>query len=447
MSNYRSDNSDSDAAASLPSVNVRFLAPDVEQLRTELIRLLKAKQLDSGRLVKLVQPYKDDVVQKALPYVMKRLIDKKDKDQSRAAVLREAIQDLETKHDFRFNWNPLYQCFLKGRPIPQRTTEADLTSIKAFFGDNYREELDLGAFRGQDESKCSKLRELKPLTALVEQLNLDKDEIIKYILAVRDARLQQKRRGRLSTVTGGDLQLVKEELQSLVWTTLKRPRSSVSASFTKRTPLSRKFIDDEASEAEDVGQQNSDQEVVVGTTQTEEDRELSPTLRSPSSNLARPTISIRSRQVANIVDSTDPPPKDRLSPEEKNRTAHKVPKGAFDLWRLRSLTFGPPVGTVPFAGWNDSAYVHGHTGSGQFIYDDESGSISATRLVGFHDPMKRQYGNDYLNSWIVLPNATFNLQGITWIALTQMLSNRQIESMDGNLSRRATGEIGLAQDL
>lgn len=232
-----SQHSDSDAASGSASVNIRFLAPEVEELREELIRLLKAKQLDSKRLVQLVQPYKDEVVQKALPYVMKRLIDKQDEDQTRATVLREAIQTLESAHNFRFNWNPLYQCFLEGRPVPQRTTEADLAAIKAFFGDNYREELDMGAFRGQDELKCSKLRELKPLTVLMEQLNLEKEEVKEYIFAVRDVRLEQKRRGRLSTVTGGDLQLVKEELQRLVWTTLKRPRNAVSASFAKRSKL------------------------------------------------------------------------------------------------------------------------------------------------------------------------------------------------------------------
>ena len=59
------------------------------------------------------------------------------------------------------------------------------------------------------------------------------------------ALLQQKRRGRLGTVTGGDLQLVKEELQNLAWTTLKRPRTSFSAPLAKKAKLlSKEFIED-----------------------------------------------------------------------------------------------------------------------------------------------------------------------------------------------------------
>ena len=284
MCDSSSEHSDSEAGPESVRPNIRFLPPDVDKLRSELINLLKRKQLDSQHFIALVQPYGDEVVQKALPYVMKRLIEKKDKDQTRAAVLREAIQNLENDHDFRFNWNPLYESFLKGRPIPKRTTEADLSCVKAFFGDNYRKELELGTFRGDDEAKCSKLRELKPLVLLVEQLNLEVGEVKAYILAVRDARLQQKRRGRLGTVTGGDLQLVKEELQNLAWTTLKRPRTSFSAPLAKKAKLlSKEFIEDSMDDSDDIHENDgNDDHTDDGGDQDEPSIQSQPLGREPT---------------------------------------------------------------------------------------------------------------------------------------------------------------------
>lgn len=449
MSDSSSEHSDSDAVSGTPFANVRFLSPDVERLRAELIKLLKRKQLDSEHLIKLVQPYGDDVVQKALPYVMKRLIDKKDKDQSRAAVLREAIQNLETDHNFHFKWNPLYQCFLQGRPVPQRTTEADLSYIKTFFGETYREDLELGPFRGQDESKCSKLRELRPLVLLVEQLNLEVEEVKAYILAVRDARIQHKRRGRLNTVTGGDLQQVKEELQSLVWTTLKRSRTSVTAPFAKRAKvLSKEFIDEEASQAESASDQHPEEQVGKERSPSR-DEETPPSPIFPSQSISRqqPLEGRKLRQNHDEGSPDEPQRYKQISPDSRQRTTHKVPKGAGDLWRLRTLSLGVPSGNVSFGGWFNSAYVHGHGKHGHFFYNDNYGSISATRLVGFHDQMKRQYQKDYLHSWIVLPHASPKLQQATWIAVTQLLSHRQFESMDGNLSRRPEGSMRIEEDL
>jgi hypothetical protein len=138
---------------------------------------------------------------------------------------------------------------------------------------------------------------------------------------------------------------------------------------------------------------------------------------------------------------------ERCAPEASLRTVETIPKGGRQLASYPGLRFGPPNVNVKFGEWSDSTYVHGYGESGTFAFDDNYGTIRASRLIGFHDSFKRHHGKDYLNSWIVLPPGSKDMISNTWIAVSEMLNFRPLAFDDSVLNRRKRGEKGLRDAL
>ncbi|KAJ9095718.1 hypothetical protein QFC21_005590 [Naganishia friedmannii] len=326
----------------------------------------------------------------------------------------------------------MYDNFIRGLTTASRTTEKDLDYVKRVFGDDYKKDLDLGS-----EVKDSKIRQLVPLGRLMERLNLDLETIQEFLFRVRDQRCAQLAgtQGHRSQVTGRDLTFVKEELQSLMWTTLKRARDPMlteNAKKRKRSgPLSKEFVDDDADSP-------LSKELVDDEPDEPEERDLEEDLDAGRS----PTRSPPARRLTPASPAAQPrnPP---VSLPAKKRNTYKVPKNGKDLLRCRVAGFGPAWELVKFGEWSDSAYVHGHAREGRFAFDDDKGSVYANRLVGFHDANKRHFGVDYLNSWILLPLGPRKLLENTWIFLSQMLNQRILAFDDARLRRQQPGKEGI----
>ena len=208
----------SDSSGLVPPIAVRLLPAEGEKLREDLIKLLGKRKLDSATLVSTFESHEPDLVRKVLPTVISRLIiDKKSQDQARAELIREAVLQLENKHNFDFRWNDLYKNFIRGLTTTSRVTENDINFVKRVFGDNYVSHMDLS-------TTTSAVRQLRPLGSLMERLNMDVDTIRDYLFRVRDERIQRLAgtQGLRRHVINDDIAHVKLELNRLMWTQRKR---------------------------------------------------------------------------------------------------------------------------------------------------------------------------------------------------------------------------------
>lgn len=232
-----------------PPVVLEFLSSDELQLRERLIKVLQRRQLSTEAVIELAKPYDPDTLQKVIPTIIDRYIEKKSKDKERESVIREAIQNLESQHHWKFHWNERLSAFVKGHTFkPERIKESDLAVVKRIFGTDYREALDLGELTHPDKGELSdsKLRHLAPLARLMDRLNYDLASVKSYIFQIRLNRLKGNERvqGVKKTVTGADLAKAVAGISKLVWTpsTRKRPRESAAESQTSRKKQAREFL-------------------------------------------------------------------------------------------------------------------------------------------------------------------------------------------------------------
>jgi hypothetical protein len=206
---------------------IEFLTTEGEDLQLKLIDVMKSKQARADSVIKLLQGYEQDVVQRVLPTVMGRFIDEKSKNEKKAEAMRTAVLELETKHNFSFKWNRLYKSFVQGLAVEtfdpkSRTTQEHIDYVKSVFGSNYESDLGLSP-----EKADSKRRELVPLGKSVEKLNLDLGLFKQLLHQIRDSRTKALEgvQGVRKDVTIGDLCQLKKALEDLVWTSTPRVRN------------------------------------------------------------------------------------------------------------------------------------------------------------------------------------------------------------------------------
>jgi hypothetical protein len=209
------------------TASIQFLSQQGQELRQKLIDILQHKNPKKDAVVSLIQQYEQGDVQRVLPTIIGRFIDKKSQEQARAETIREAVITLEERHQYKFTWNRVYRKFVQGLGMEEfqraRTTTNDIAYVKSVFGEAYETTLGLSP-----EAKNSKCRELVPLGRLTEQLNLELDTLKQLLFSIRDQRLLRLlgSQGVRQSVTGEDLKILKNELHRLVWTTVKAPQLS-----------------------------------------------------------------------------------------------------------------------------------------------------------------------------------------------------------------------------